>query len=138
LESEQRSRRAVEERLPSRGLRRAILKLVQFQTSRIDNLVDEAYQKLQHRFFADEPVNYHAEDGVVHSVRIVQVLPRRSRTSLQHILNDVPMPSPPPDELDVVDASEVEYRVRLIDAFGSEPVEYTVDGTYLRWVIVRD
>ncbi|RKP07852.1 ATP-utilizing chromatin assembly and remodelling N-terminal-domain-containing protein [Thamnocephalis sphaerospora] len=131
LESEQRSRRAVEERLPSRGLRRAILKLVQFQTSRIDNLVDEAYQKLQHRFFADEPVNYQADDGLVYGVRVMQVLPRRSRTSLQHILNDVPMPSPPPDELDVVDATEVEYRVRMMDAFNSDPSEHIVDGTYL-------
>jgi hypothetical protein len=42
------------------------------------------------------------------------------------------MPSPPPDELDMADASEVEYRVCMIDVLSRHPTEMIVEGGFLR------
>ncbi|KAI9013772.1 ATP-utilizing chromatin assembly and remodelling N-terminal-domain-containing protein [Phycomyces nitens] len=74
LKSEKTERDRVQDKLPER-LQQRVLERVQFQTARLDTVVEDVYSHFLERYIAGEIVNCLWDDGIVYNARILEVLP---------------------------------------------------------------
>ncbi|KAF9427188.1 hypothetical protein BGZ94_005333 [Podila epigama] len=74
LESEHKAKNAVANRFPPQ-LRKPLLAFVQFQTTRIDAVVDDAFAHFKNKYYLNETVHVEWEDGQTYSGSIRKVLP---------------------------------------------------------------
>ncbi|OAD79541.1 DDT transcription factor [Phycomyces blakesleeanus NRRL 1555(-)] len=74
LKSEKTERDRVQDKLPEE-LQQRVLERVQFQTARLDTVVEDVYSYFLERYIAGEIVNCLWDDGIVYNARILEVLP---------------------------------------------------------------
>ncbi|KAG0242609.1 ATP-utilizing chromatin assembly and remodelling N-terminal-domain-containing protein [Mortierella sp. GBAus27b] len=117
LESEQKEKSMVANKFPPQ-LRKPLLEFVQFQTTRIDGVVDEAYTKFKNLYYQNEPVNV-VWDKATYSAVIRKVLPKEEWTT---VVNGAEEPEEPG-----------QYLVQVLDQKGNgiEDMERVVDCSLL-------
>ncbi|KAG0218268.1 hypothetical protein BGX33_007946 [Mortierella sp. NVP41] len=117
LESEHKEKSMVANNFPSQ-LRKPLLEFVQFQTSRIDAVVDDAFAKFKNVYFENEPVTV-AWDGTSYSAVIRKVLPKEEWTTVKDGASEPEEPG--------------QYLVRVLDKRGRgiEDMERVVDCSLL-------
>ncbi|KAF9908286.1 hypothetical protein EC991_009930 [Linnemannia zychae] len=117
LESEHKEKSMVANYFPA-PLRKPLLEFVQFQTARIDAVVDDAFAKFKNVYFLNEPVTV-AWDGTSYSAVIRKVLPEEEWTTVKGGASE-------PDE-------PGQYLVRVVDKNGRgiEDMERIVDCSLL-------
>ncbi|GJJ72255.1 hypothetical protein EMPS_04612 [Entomortierella parvispora] len=81
LESEHKEKSMVANKFPPQ-LRKPLLQFVQFQTARIDGVVEDAYAKFKNLYYLNEPVNV-SWDGSSYSAVIRKVVPQDEWTTVQ-------------------------------------------------------
>ncbi|KAI1318638.1 hypothetical protein EDD11_006139 [Mortierella claussenii] len=117
LESEQKEKSMVANKFP-RQLRQPLLEFVQFQTARIDGVVDEAFEKFKHRYYLNE--NVHVAWGkATYSAMIRKVLPKEEWTKIEGGAEEPEVPG--------------QYLVQVLDQGGDliEDMERVVDCSFL-------
>ncbi|KAG0367850.1 ATP-utilizing chromatin assembly and remodelling N-terminal-domain-containing protein [Gamsiella multidivaricata] len=82
LESEHKEKSMVANKFPPQ-LRKPLLEFVQFQTVRIDAVVDDAFTKFKNVYFQNEPVNVSWDKSTYNAV-IRKVLPKEEWTTVQN------------------------------------------------------
>ncbi|KAG0074351.1 hypothetical protein BGZ90_010839 [Linnemannia elongata] len=117
LESEHKEKSMVANNFPAQ-LRKPLLEFVQFQTARIDAVVDDAFAKFKNVYFLNELVTV-AWDGTSYSAVIRKVLPEDEWTTVKNGAS-------PPEE-------PGQYLVRVVDKRGRgiEDMERVVDCSLL-------
>ncbi|KAG0271064.1 hypothetical protein BGZ95_001189 [Linnemannia exigua] len=115
LESEHKEKSMVANYFPA-PLRKPLLEFVQFQTARIDAVVDDAFAKFKNLYFLNEPVTV-AWDGT--SAVIRKVLPEEEWTTVKDGASEPEEPG--------------QYLVRVVDKRGRgiEDMERVVDCSLL-------
>ncbi|KAG9069324.1 hypothetical protein KI688_010224 [Linnemannia hyalina] len=117
LESEHKEKSMVANNFPAQ-LRKPLLEFVQFQTARIDAVVDDAFAKFKNVYFLNELVTV-TWDGTSYSAVIRKVLPEDEWTTVKNGASE-------PEELG-------QYLVRVVDKRGRgiEDMERVVDCSLL-------
>ncbi|KAG0209294.1 hypothetical protein BGX28_010397 [Mortierella sp. GBA30] len=117
LESEHKEKSMVANKFPPQ-LRKPLLELVQFQTVRIDAVVDDAFAKFKNVYFENEPVNV-AWDKSTYGGVIRKVLPREEWTPLKEGAVSPEVPG--------------QYLVQVLDEAGNgiDDMQRTVDCSSL-------
>ncbi|KAF9549729.1 hypothetical protein EC957_002793 [Mortierella hygrophila] len=117
LESEHKEKSMVANNFPAQ-LRKPLLEFVQFQTARIDAVVDDAFAKFKNVYFLNELVTV-AWDGTSYSAVIQKVLPEDEWTTVKNGASEPEEPG--------------QYLVRVVDKRGRgiEDMERVVDCSLL-------
>ncbi|KAG0282898.1 hypothetical protein BGZ96_012730 [Linnemannia gamsii] len=117
LESEHKEKSMVANNFPTQ-LRKPLLEFVQFQTARIDAVVDDAFAKFKNMYFLNELVTV-AWDGTSYSAVIRKVLPEDEWTTVKNGASEPEEPG--------------QYLVRVVDKRGRgiEDMERVVDCSLL-------
>ncbi|KAF9133138.1 hypothetical protein BGW39_010467 [Mortierella sp. 14UC] len=117
LESEHKEKSMVANYFPA-PLRKPLLEFVQFQTARIDAVVDDAFAKFKNVYFLNESVTV-AWDGTSYSAVIQKVLPEEEWTTVKDGASEPEEPG--------------QYLVRVVDKHGRgiEDMERVVDCSLL-------
>ncbi|KAF9955385.1 hypothetical protein BGZ70_010259 [Mortierella alpina] len=117
LESEHKEKSMVANKFPPQ-LRKPLLEFVQFQTVRIDAVVDDAYAKFKNQYYLNEPVNV-AWGKATYSAVVRRVLPQEEWTTLS---DDGSSPEAPG-----------QYLVQVLDEEGNgiEDMQRVVDCSSL-------
>ncbi|KAI7869325.1 ATP-utilizing chromatin assembly and remodelling N-terminal-domain-containing protein [Spinellus fusiger] len=96
LKSEMIERDRVRDKLPE-NLQQRVLERVQFQTARLDSVVEDIYMYFLERYIADEIVNCIWDDKIAYNARILEVYPSEKQDSKNNI------------------SKNTTYKVQLID-----------------------
>ncbi|KAF9927852.1 hypothetical protein FBU30_002815 [Linnemannia zychae] len=117
LESEHKEKNMVANNFPAQ-LRKPLLEFVQFQTARIDAVVDDAFAKFKNVYFVNEPVIV-AWDGTSYNAIIKKVLPKNEWITVKDGASEPEEPG--------------QYLVKVIDKRGRfiEDMERIVDCSLL-------
>ncbi|KAF9150807.1 hypothetical protein BG015_007352 [Linnemannia schmuckeri] len=117
LESEHKEKSMVANNFPAQ-LRKPLLEFVQFQTARIDAVVDDAFAKFKNVYFLNELVTV-VWDGTSYSAVIRKVLPEDEWTTVKNGASEPEEPG--------------QYLVRVVDKRGRgiEDMERVVDCSLL-------
>ncbi|KAF9437302.1 hypothetical protein BGZ76_001308 [Entomortierella beljakovae] len=113
LESEHKEKSMVANKFPPQ-LRKPLLAFVQFQTTRIDTVVDDAYAKFKNQYFINEDLNISWDKSTYNAV-IRKVIPKEEWTT---VINGVENPEVPGQYLiQVVDqkAGKINNMERIVD-----------------------
>ncbi|KAF9366403.1 hypothetical protein BGX34_003360 [Mortierella sp. NVP85] len=94
LESEQKEKSMVANKFPPQ-LRKPLLEFVQFQTARIDAVVDDAFAKFKNVYYQNEPVNVVWGDKATYGAVILKVLPKEEWTTIQDETEEPAEPEEP-------------------------------------------
>ncbi|KAG0257264.1 hypothetical protein BG011_004056 [Mortierella polycephala] len=115
LESEHKEKSMVANKFPPQ-LRKPLLEFVQFQTVRVDAVVDDAFAKFKNQYYLDEPVHVVWDDS---AAVIRKVLPKEEWTTVK---NGAEHPETPG-----------QYLVQVLDqkGLGIEDMERVVDCSLL-------
>ncbi|KAF8923559.1 hypothetical protein BGZ58_002805 [Dissophora ornata] len=117
LESEYKEKSMVANKFPPQ-LRKPLLEFVQFQTTRIDGVVDDAFAKFKNVYFLNEEVNV-SWDKATYSAVIRKVLPKEEWTTVHNGSENPEAPG--------------QYLVQVLDQRGDliEDMERIVDCSLL-------
>ncbi|KAG0174583.1 hypothetical protein DFQ28_005738 [Apophysomyces sp. BC1034] len=119
MESERVEKERVQDKLPEQ-LRKRVLERVQFQTTRLDAVVDDVFNHFLERYMTGEIVSCLWDDGIMYNARILEVYPADENGQM--------------NGSDGTTSKETNYKVQLIDEFaeGIEDCVKTVTKTGLK------
>ncbi|KAF7732000.1 hypothetical protein EC973_007105 [Apophysomyces ossiformis] len=107
MESERVEKERVQDKLPEQ-LRKRVLERAQFQTTRLDAVVDDVYNYFLERYTPGEIVSCMWDDGIMYNARILDVYPANEDKKANGSKTSTSI--------------EMKYKVQLIDEF-SEGIE---------------